>query len=128
MNETDRRFWPFKPRTSIAWTILMLIGLLLIVVILRTTISWPSEKSETAVLVGVLLLSLLPILFSLIDVIIERGAVIEYGGVKIDFYAIARTLDLHFRNRGSDQPLRDPLAYLQVFGQELGEIFRSEPT
>lgn len=85
MNHTDRKFWPFRPRTSIASAILILVSLLLIFVVLRTTINWPSEKSETAVLTGVLLVSLLPILLSLVDVIIERGGVFEYKGLKIDF-------------------------------------------
>lgn len=46
---------------------------------------WPSEKSENAVLIAVLLFSLLPVLLAFVDVIIERGAVIKYGGVEIDF-------------------------------------------
>jgi hypothetical protein len=62
-----------------------LVGLLLIVAVLRTLLHWPSEQSETVVLIGILLLSLLPIALALLDVIIERGAVIEYGNMKIDF-------------------------------------------
>jgi hypothetical protein len=89
MQNADRRFWPFKPKTSIALAIAILIGLLVILVILRVTISWPSEKSETAVFIAILLFSLLPILLSLVDVIIERGGVIEYGGVKIDFSKVS---------------------------------------
>jgi hypothetical protein len=48
------------------------------------------------VLIGVLLISLLPILLALVDVIIERGAVIEYLGVKIDFSNIPKTSDSGF--------------------------------
>ena len=73
------------PRTSVAATIAILIGMLFISVILRTLTNWPGEKTETTVLIGILLVSLLPILLSLVDAIIERGGVIEYGGVKIDF-------------------------------------------
>jgi hypothetical protein len=85
MQGVDRRFWPFRPRTSIAFAIAILMGLLVILVVLRVTINWPGEKSEPAVFIGILVFSLLPILLSLVDVIIERGGVIEYGGVKIDF-------------------------------------------
>lgn len=85
MNELDRRFWPFKPRASIAATILTLATLVVILIILQGTVSWPNKESQTMVLVGVLLLSLLPILLALVDVIIERGAVIGYAGVTIDF-------------------------------------------
>ena len=47
--------------------------------------NWPSDRSENAVLIAVLILSLAPILLALLDVIIERGAVVEYAGVKVDF-------------------------------------------
>ncbi|MCD4676490.1 MAG: hypothetical protein K8S18_10920 [Desulfobacula sp.] len=85
MSEMDRRFWPFKPRTSIILAIVILVSLLLILAVLRVTIKWPSQDSETTILIGVLLFSLLPIFLSLIDVTIERGGVIEYGSMKIDF-------------------------------------------
>lgn len=85
MNDTDRRFWPFRPRTSIAFTILILVCLLIIFVVLRATIDWPGEKSEPTVLIGILLISLLPVLLALVDAIIERGGVIKAGGVEIAF-------------------------------------------
>lgn len=78
MNESDRRFWPFKPRVSIISVTVLLVGLLLLVAILRATLGWPSEKSESVVLIGVLLLSMFPVLLALLDVIIERGGVIKY--------------------------------------------------
>jgi hypothetical protein len=84
MNDSDRRFWPFRPRTSIASAIVTLVALLVVLLILRGTIEWPDKESQTTVLIGVLLISLLPILLALVDVVIERGAVIEYFGVKID--------------------------------------------
>ncbi len=91
MSASDRKFWPFRNRTSIFCSILILVSLLIIFAILRTTISWPVGKSETTVLIGLVLVSLLPILLALVDVIIERGGVIEYGGVKIDFSKVSQT-------------------------------------
>jgi len=86
VNEPDRKFWPFRPRTGIAWSIAMLVGLLFVVTVLKKYEVWQiSEKSDTAVLIGVVLVSLLPVLLAVLDIIIERGGVIEYGGVKIDF-------------------------------------------
>ncbi len=87
MRDLERRFWPFKPRFSIAFSIALLVGLLLILVVLRFTlkIDWPGKESESAVLLGVMVFSLLPIFLSLIDVIIEWGGIFEAGGVKIDF-------------------------------------------
>jgi hypothetical protein len=58
---------------------------MILVAVLRATLNWPSEKGENAILIAVLFLSLAPILLTLLDVIMERGAVIEYAGVKVDF-------------------------------------------
>ena len=85
MSDSDRRFWPFRPIMSIVVAILLLIGLLIIVAILREIVNWPSQNSETVVLIGVFLFSVLPVLLALVDVIIERGGVIDYKGMKIDF-------------------------------------------
>lgn len=90
MSEHDRRFWPFKPYTSIIATIALLIGLVIIFVVLRITIKWPSQEHETKVLIGMLLFSLLPIVLALVDVFIERGGVFEYRGIKIDFSKIQK--------------------------------------
>jgi hypothetical protein len=91
MNESTHKFRPLKPQASIIITsILILLGLLFIVAVLKVTINWPSANSETTVLIGVLVFSLLPVLLALTDTIIERGAVIEYGGVKIDFSRVAQ--------------------------------------
>lgn|SRR5262249_17578756 len=111
MNDNDRKFWPFKPRTSIASAILTLVALLVVLLILRGTVAWPDKESQTTVLIGVLLISLLPILLALVDVIIERGAVIEYAGVKIDFSQVTKvgafgfTVPVNIGVRG--QPVTD---------------------
>lgn len=85
MNKTERKLWQFGHRAGIVSAFILLIGLLLLVAILRATLNWPSTQSENAVLIGVLILSLLPVLLMLVDAIIERGAVVEYAGVKVDF-------------------------------------------
>ncbi len=91
MTPTDRRFWPFRPRTSIASAIALLVGLLLIFVVLKKTGIWPTiDKSEVTVLIGILLFSLLPIVLALIDVIVERGGAIKVGGVEIDFSQVPK--------------------------------------
>jgi len=61
-----------------------------LVAILRTTTGWPTEKSETTVLIGILLFSALPILLALLDAIIERGGIIQYGDIKIDFSVVQK--------------------------------------
>lgn len=91
MSDQDRKFWPFRPRSSIVSSITILIGFLLLFVILKKTDLWPTfEKSDTTILIGILLFSLLPVLLSLVDIIIERGGIIEYGRVKIDFSQVSQ--------------------------------------
>lgn len=85
MTDIDRKLWPYKPRASLFSAAVILPGLLLLVAILRATSAWPTAESESVVLMGVVLLSLLPIVLALLDVIIERGAVIEYAGLKVNF-------------------------------------------
>ena len=85
MTDTERRLWPFKRRASLFAAAAILPGLLFVVAILRATWAWPSAESERAVLIGVLVLSMLPILLTLLDVLVERGALVEYAGIKVDF-------------------------------------------
>lgn len=85
MRDSDQKLWPYKPRMSVITTIILLLVLLLVNEILRSTIGWPSDGSTNAVLIGILLLSLLPILLAILDVIIERGGTVGYGDFQIDF-------------------------------------------
>jgi hypothetical protein len=85
MGDGDRRFWPFKPRFSLIGVTIILLAFLSAAAVLRARFNWPSAQSENVLLIGVLVLSLLPIALALMDVIIERGAIVQYGGVKIDF-------------------------------------------
>lgn len=85
MKKSDQHFWPYKPKISILSAIILLIVLLLITGILRSTIGWPSDGSTNTVLIGILLISLLPVLLAILDVIIDRGGKIGYGDFKIDF-------------------------------------------
>lgn len=91
MNEPDSKFWPFRPRTSIAWSIAILVGILFVLTVLKNYGLWKiSEESDTAVLIGVVLISMLPVLLAILDILVERGGVIEYGGVKIDFSQVSQ--------------------------------------
>lgn len=85
MRDVDQKFWPLQPRFSLVSVAILLVALLLAAAALRALWQWPSQQSETVVLIGILLLSLLPVAMALLDVIIARGAVIEYGKMKIDF-------------------------------------------
>jgi hypothetical protein len=83
--ETSRRLWPFSTKSSLVSAGMILVGLPILLAILRQTSDWPGDDSETEVLLGILVLSLMPILLVLLDSVIERGGVIEYRGIKVDF-------------------------------------------
>jgi hypothetical protein len=85
MTDTKNRLWPFSPRASLITAVVFLAGFLLLVGLLRTLAAWPSAQSESVVLIGILVLSSLPIGLALLDKIIDRGAVIEYAGLKLAF-------------------------------------------
>jgi hypothetical protein len=85
MTDSDQKFWPYKPRLTLAATAAILVGLVLATAVLRALAKWPSEKSDTVVIIGILLLSLLPLALAVLDVIIDRGGRIKYGAVEFDF-------------------------------------------
>lgn len=89
MGAEKTRLWPFKRRTSVAMAPFILVGLLALVGALREFVGWPSHAAESLVLIGILVFTLLPIALVLIDTMIERGAVLEYAGVKVDFSRVA---------------------------------------
>jgi hypothetical protein len=84
MTRLDRRFWPFRPLLGLIAVPFVVVSLLVIVALVRATLGWPDKNADTVVLVGVLVVSLLPIVVAFLDLFIERGGVIEYRGVKID--------------------------------------------
>ncbi|MGD1044164.1 MAG: hypothetical protein ABR936_02420 [Bacteroidota bacterium] len=73
---------------SMVISICMLFFLLIIFGVMRWSFNWPGKESETMTLIIVLVFSLLPVAFVLIDAIIERGGVIKYGEISIDFSKI----------------------------------------
>jgi len=85
MKKSDHKFWPYKSKISIIFSLILLIVLIIIVSILRSTIGWPPDSSTNTILLGILLLSLLPVLLAVLDVIIDRGGSIGYKDFKIDF-------------------------------------------
>lgn len=90
MSDQNRKLWPFKPRNAFVSSILILALSLVAFVIAKTIYSWPGEGLERIILFGIFILSLLPILLRLADTIIERGAVVEYKGIKIDFSQVQK--------------------------------------
>ena len=93
MEDRDRKFWPFKPRTALVWFAIILFGLLFLLNLLKHYGQWSiNEDSDTAVLTGIVVISLLPVLLAGLDILIERGGTIEYGGIKIDFSQLSQSI------------------------------------
>jgi hypothetical protein len=88
MKTHDHSFWPFTPKVSIITAVVVLLVLLLCTGALRTYTGWPAESSSNTVLIGIFILSLLPIVLAILNVVIERGGSIGYGDLKIDFSKI----------------------------------------
>jgi hypothetical protein len=83
MTDPDRSLWPYRPRTTLVWTGIILVSLLVFAAISRLRVGWPTD--ERVVLIGIGLLSLLPILLAIVDTVIKRGGTFEFRGVKLDF-------------------------------------------
>ncbi|UOE47271.1 hypothetical protein MTO98_22970 [Mucilaginibacter sp. SMC90] len=88
MKTNEHSFWPFTPKVSIITAVVVLLVLLLITSLLRTYTGWPTESSNNTILIGIFILSLLPIVLAILNVVIERGGSIGYGDLKIDFSKI----------------------------------------
>jgi len=81
----NSRLWPFGPRKMVLGVPVILISLLILVGVLRSVAGFPSKEADNFTLVGILALSLLPVLLATVDLFTERGAVLEFSGAKLDF-------------------------------------------
>ena len=84
MTARKRQLWPFEPRWAVIAVPILLVVLLLIFALLRAASGWPGAAAESAVVIGILLFSLLPVILFLVDLLAERGAILEYKGIKLD--------------------------------------------
>jgi hypothetical protein len=90
------KLWPFKPRTSLLAAVLTFFILLITVITLRA-LNLLTQVSDTSLLTGILVLSLLPIVLSLLDNFMDRGGTLEYKGVKINFAQVPQLSSIGFR-------------------------------
>lgn len=81
----NSRLSPFNPKVSILISIFCLVALFLLLGIFRYTLGWSATDSDSTILIGILIVSLLPIILIIVDKVIERGGKFEYGDFKIDF-------------------------------------------
>jgi hypothetical protein len=75
--------WPFGTRMALLAAPLTFVALLVIVGLFRLLTNVPINQDDRSLLFGSALLSLVPIGLAILDVIFQRGAVIEYKGAKL---------------------------------------------
>jgi hypothetical protein len=105
----DDRLWPFDIRIAVLWAPILFIGLVLGLALLRQLVRWPPPALDQVVLLAVLLVSLLPVLLAVLDLVAERGGAISFRGVTLDFsaagavptYAVPHNIGL------AGEPVRD---------------------
>jgi len=79
----DSRLWPFRVRVALLAPPLTFVGLLVVVGISKLLFNVPTNIDGTSLIFGSALLSLAPIGLVLIDVVLQRGAVIELKAAKL---------------------------------------------
>jgi hypothetical protein len=82
-------FWPWSSRAAVLAVPGILVVLLVLLSVTRAIADWPSDTSEGAVLAGLLLLALLPLLLVLLGTLAGGGSV-EAFGVRIRFAEASR--------------------------------------
>jgi hypothetical protein len=85
----DDRLWPFDIRVAVLWAPILFISLVAGLALLRQLVQWPPPAVDQVVLLAVLLVSLLPVLLAVLDLVAERGGAISFRGVTLDFGAAA---------------------------------------
>ncbi len=90
MKISNSGFWPFRRSTSGLCTVLAFLSIVTVLLALRTIVGWPNEQSDRSLLLGLLALSGLPVLLALLDLLIERGGALKYGGFEINLASAER--------------------------------------
>lgn len=80
-------FWPWTRRKAILAGPFILVILLTLLALARAIIGWPSEAAEGAVLAGLIVLALLPVILMLLGHLAGSGGSVEAFGVHIRFAA-----------------------------------------
>ena len=87
MRNFDKRFWPYKPKYSILLTGILFLAF---ISILKFFYDWPGQSSESVFVIVVLIISCLPVILALVDLVLERGGALEIKGIKIDLSKVDR--------------------------------------
>jgi hypothetical protein len=84
-DSASRRLWPFGMRVALLSVPSLLLLLLVVVAVIRQKTRWLGPELDRTVLLGILIVSFLPIILAVLDFLAERRGVLEYKGLKLDF-------------------------------------------
>jgi hypothetical protein len=78
-------FWFTAPSTAIIISVTLLVGMLALVNLAKLWLKWPGESVDNTLFIAILIVSLLPVVFSIIQVLMDKGVTLAYGDFKLDF-------------------------------------------
>jgi len=78
-----KQIWPFTAGAALAASLLILVAIVTALAVLRRTIDWPASASEAVT--RALIVSLVPLILLVLDVVVERGGALEAVGIKFNF-------------------------------------------
>jgi len=81
-------FWSTSPSNAIIFSVLLLIALLALINLAKAWMKWPGESVDNTLFIAILVVSLLPVGFSIIQVLMDKGATLSYGDFKLDFSSV----------------------------------------
>jgi hypothetical protein len=91
LNRTSRagRIWPFGVIPALVSAGALLVALLVTVALLATLANWPEARWQGWLVLGVAVLSLIPLMLLILDRVSRTGGSVEFRGIKIAFAAEA---------------------------------------
>ncbi len=111
MKKADHRLWPFRASMSAVTSLAMFLVIMMVMMAAHWGYGKPLPLSEEKMLLGLLVFSLLPVVLALVDLLIERGGVLKYGGFEIELSRVEAVAmnDLQIKpNAGvAGQPVTD---------------------
>lgn len=117
------RLWPWSHATALVLAPILLVALLGLVLVLRAAFRWPGDAYNGWSLLGVVLLSLLPVALLVLQHLVHSGGSLEVpGGLRIAF--AATTAERELRSTTLSENL-DPTGLPPVGGSSLRSIMRA---
>jgi hypothetical protein len=87
----DGGFWPFSVRAAVFAAPVIFVLLVAAFAVARGAASWPDKELDGWVLLGIVVLSLVPVLLVILDSVATQGGSLEAFGVKIRWAALVST-------------------------------------